>query len=186
MKVIHCAIPGLLLIEPDVFADERGYFLELYREDHYQYSIPSLFVQDNHSFSRRGTLRGLHYQIGRPQGKLISVLEGEIFDVAVDIRRGSPTFGRVETVMLSGENHRQLYIPEGFAHGFCVSGDHALVVYKCTDFYDPATERGIRWDDPALSIAWPVRHPVLSNRDRMFPSLSEIPEIDLPIFGGGA
>lgn len=185
MKVTPCPIPGLLLVEPDVFADERGYFLEIYREDRYQYSIPPLFVQDNHSFSRHGVLRGLHYQIGRPQGKLVTVLDGEIFDVAVDIRRGSPTFGRVETVTLSGENHRQFYIPEGFAHGFCVSGERALVVYKCTDFYDPASERGIRWDDPALAIPWPVAEPVLTHRDRAYPLLNEIPEADLPIYGEG-
>jgi dTDP-4-dehydrorhamnose 3,5-epimerase len=182
MKITPCALPGLLLIEPDVFSDERGYFLELYREDRYRRSIPALFVQDNQSFSRRGVLRGLHYQTGRPQGKLVTVLDGEIFDVAVDVRRGSPAFGQVETVMLSGENHRQLYIPEGFAHGFQVTGESALVVYKCTDIYDPASERGIRWDDPALAIPWPDAGPILSVKDRTFPTLGDIPEEELPAY----
>ncbi len=180
MKVTGLRIPEILLIEPDVFSDERGNFSELYNEMRYQYSIPALFVQDNHSFSRKGALRGLHYQLGRPQGKLITVISGEIFDVAADIRLGSPSFGQCETVRLSGENRLQVYIPEGFAHGFCVTGESAHVIYKCTDYYDQRSERGIRWDDPALAIPWPITEPVLSPKDRALLALGEIPEHDLP------
>ncbi len=183
MNIIPCALSGLLIIEPDVFPDERGYFVELYRSERYHSFIPELFVQDNHSFSRRKVLRGLHFQTGSPQGKLVTVLSGEIFDVAVDIRRGSPTFGEYETATLSGDNHRQIYIPEGFAHGFCVTGESALVVYKCTSPYNPAAERGIRWDDPSLGIPWPVEAPVISGRDRAFPALGDIPDDELPVYG---
>jgi dTDP-4-dehydrorhamnose 3,5-epimerase len=140
------------------------------------------FVQDNLSFSVRSVLRGLHYQLGKPQGKLITVLEGEIYDVAADIRRGSPHFGHWVGVHLSSKEYRQLFIPPGFAHGFCVTSDTAAVIYKCTDYYSPEDERGIRWDDPELSIAWPVTDPVLSEKDRLNPTLGEIPAEDLPVF----
>lgn len=183
MNVQGMRIPGLVLIEPDVFDDERGCFLELYREERYREIVPARFVQDNHSFSRRGVLRGLHYQLGPSQGKLVTVLDGEIFDVVVDIRRGSPAFGRWESTVLSGANRRQLFVPDGFAHGFCVTGERALVVYKCTGYYNPASERGIRWDDPALAIPWPVDSPVLSPRDGGLPLLGEIPAGDLPEYG---
>ena len=174
-------IPDILVIEPIVHLDGRGYFLELYHEARYREIIPARFVQDSHSFSRAGVLRGLHYQLGKPQGKLVSVIEGEIFDVAVDIRRGSPTFGAHAGVLLSAENHRQVYIPEGFAHGFCVTGERALVLYKCTAPYDPAEERGIRWDDPLLAIPWPISDPVLSPRDRALPTLDTMREDELPM-----
>ena len=177
--------PDILLVEPDAYHDERGYFYELYNETRYLNSIPALFVQDNHSFSKKGVLRGLHYQLLHPQGKLISVLSGEIFDVAVDIRRGSPTFGQCEGIVLSAENRRQLYLPEGFAHGFFVTGDHASVLYKCTDYYDPRDERGIRWDDPTLNIPWPTREPVLSAKDLALPLFKSIGNQELPNFESG-
>ena len=174
----------MLLIEPVMPADGRGYFLELFHEARCREIIPARFVQDNVSFSRRGVLRGLHYQLKNPQGKLVSVLDGEIFDVAVDIRRGSPTFGAHTAILLSAENHLQVYIPEGFAHGFCVTGERALVHYKCTAYYDPAGERGIRWDDPSLAIPWPVADPVLSERDRSLPTMDAVEEMVFPVYEG--
>ena len=173
-------LKDILVIEPDVHADSRGYFLELFREPRYRDIIPERFVQDNLSLSGKGVVRGLHYQIGKPQGKLVTVLEGEILDVAADIRRGSPTFGAHDAVTLSGANHLEVYIPAGFAHGFLVTGERALVLYKCTALYDPAAERGIRWDDPTLAVPWPVRDPVLSGRDRTMPFLTDIGDADLP------
>jgi dTDP-4-dehydrorhamnose 3,5-epimerase len=176
------SLPDVVIIEPTAHTDERGYFLELFHEARYHGIVPARFVQDNLSVSHRGVLRGLHYQLVKPQGKLVSVLEGEIFDVAVDIRRGSPTFGAHAECILSAGNHRQVYIPEGFAHGFCVTGERALVLYKCTASYDPAGERGIRWDDPSLAIQWPVAEPILSERDRNFPVLEIIPKNELPVY----
>ena len=157
--------------------------METYQAERYsKYGIPP-FVQDNLSYSRqRGVLRGLHYQLRHPQGKLISVIQGEIFDVAVDLRRGSPTFGKWVGVVLSAANRRQLYIPEGFAHGFCVTSQQALVSYKCTDFYNREDERGVRWDDQKLRIRWPVSSPVVSQKDQQLPDLSKIAEEDLPIY----
>ncbi|MCE5251335.1 dTDP-4-dehydrorhamnose 3,5-epimerase [bacterium] len=175
--------PEVVIIEPDVYKDSRGYFLETYRLDRYSDSgVPVQFVQDNLSVSRRGTLRGLHYQLARPQGKLIYTVEGEIFDVMADIRKGSPMFGKWQGIVLSADNHRQLYIPEGFAHGFCVTSERACIMYKCTDFYDPSSERGIIWNDPSLAVAWPVEHPVLSPKDSRYPTLGELPEDDLPVY----
>ena len=176
-------IPEVLLIEPQIFRDHRGRFVQSYHLGYYlEHGITERFVQDNISHSRRHVLRGLHYQLGRPQGKLVTAVAGEIFDVAVDIRRGSPTFGRWVGTTLSAENCRQVYIPEGFAHGLCVLSESATVYYKCTDYYAPAEEHGIRWDDPALAIAWPISAPILSDRDRSAPSLSAMSPEDLPRF----
>ena len=173
MRFLPTDLPGVLLIEPDVFKDARGFFLETYHERKYaEGGIPGPFVQDNHSYSARGTLRGLHAQHRKPQGKLVRAVEGAIFDVAVDIRRGSPTFGNWVGFTLSGENFRQLYIPAGFAHGFCVLSDLVDVEYKCTDYYDPGGEIGIAWDDPAIGVTWPVREPIVSDKDRRAPRLA--------------
>ena len=173
MNVVPTALPGVLILEPTVHRDERGFFLETYRLDAFTpLNIPA-FVQDNHSRSVQGTLRGLHLQVRRPQGKLIRVIEGEIFDVAADVRRGSPNFGKWVAVTLSAENFKACYVPPGFAHGFCVLSPHAQVEYKCTDFYDPGGEVSLAWDDPTLAIAWPLRSPTLSPRDQKNPSLIE-------------
>ncbi len=167
MRFVTTEIPAVIVVEPDVYRDERGFFLETYHADKYREGgIDVCFVQDNHSQSVRGTVRGLHLQWRRPQGKLIRVIEGEIWDVAVDVRRGSPTFGRWVGVSLSASNFRQCYIPPGFAHGFCVVSPVAQVEYKCTDVYDPGGEIGIAWDDDELAIPWPVTDPILSSRDR--------------------
>jgi dTDP-4-dehydrorhamnose 3,5-epimerase len=175
VRVVPTAIPEILILEPDVHSDGRGFFLETYHSDRYrEHGIPGPFVQDNHSRSLAGTLRGLHLQLRRPQGKLIRVIEGEILDVAVDVRRGSPTFGRWVSVALTAENFKQVYIPPGFAHGFCVVSPIAQVEYKCTDVYDPSSELGVAWNDPALAIAWPVTQPLLSNRDSHHPTLAEV------------
>jgi dTDP-4-dehydrorhamnose 3,5-epimerase len=183
MKVLPLAIPEVLQIEPRVHRDGRGHFLESFHAARYaEAGVPGRFVQDNLSRSGRGVVRGLHLQVAVPQAKLISVAEGEVYDVAVDVRRGSPTFGRAVGGRLSSENARQLLIPEGFAHGFAVLSEAAVVVYKCTAFYEPAAELTIRWDDPALAIPWPVSSPVLSERDRIAPLLSEIPEDELPVY----
>ncbi|MGH9142359.1 MAG: dTDP-4-dehydrorhamnose 3,5-epimerase [Vicinamibacterales bacterium] len=177
MRVVSTAIPGVVIVEPDVHADDRGFFLETYQADRYRdHGIPGPFVQDNHSRSAGGTLRGLHLQRQRPQGKLIRVIEGEIFDVAVDVRRGSPTFGRWVGVALTAESFQQIYVPPGFAHGFAVLSLVAQVEYKATDFYDPADELGIAWNDPTLGISWPVTRPILSNRDARHPRLADLRE----------
>jgi dTDP-4-dehydrorhamnose 3,5-epimerase len=175
----------VLLIEPDVFRDSRGFFLETYHQRKYvEGGVMGTFVQDNHSRSVRGTLRGLHAQLRRPQGKLVRAVDGEMFDVAVDIRRGSPTFGRSVGVVLSGENLRQLYIPPGFAHGFCVTSPTVHVEYKCTDFYDPADEISIVWNDPDLAIRWPVAEPIVSAKDQKAPRLKDMME-RLPAYRHG-
>jgi len=175
VRVVPTAIPEILILEPDVHTDGRGFFLETYHADRYrEHGIPGPFVQDNHSRSLGGTLRGLHLQLRRPQGKLIRVIEGEILDVAVDVRRGSPTFGRWVSVALTAENFKQVYIPPGFAHGFCVVSPVAQVEYKCTDVYDPSSELGVAWNDPALAITWPVTQPLLSPRDSNHPTLAEL------------
>lgn len=171
MKLIETAIPDVRIIEPRVFGDARGFFMETWsRRDFAAAGIDADFVQDNHSRSVQGTLRGLHYQIQQPQGKLVRVTAGEVFDVAVDLRRASPTFGRWVGVMLSSENHRQLWVPPGFAHGFYVVSEVAEFQYKCTDYYAPVHERCIRWDDPELGIEWPLiaggSGPLLSAKDR--------------------
>ena len=175
MKFVRSAIPAVVIIEPDVHTDPRGFFLETYHQQKYQGGgIAGTFVQDNHSRSTSGTIRGLHLQLRRPQGKLIRVVEGEVFDVAVDVRRGSPWFGQWVGVTLSAENFRQCYVPPGFAHGFAVVSAVAEVEYKCTDFYDPGGELGIAWNDPEIAVAWPLAEPVLSERDTRHPALSEV------------
>jgi dTDP-4-dehydrorhamnose 3,5-epimerase len=175
MKFHPTPLPGVLLVEPTVFTDPRGFFMETYHAPKFaEGGISESFVQDNHSRSVKDTLRGLHYQIERPQGKLVRVVAGEVFDVAVDIRQGSPTFGRWHGVNLSADNRLQLYVPPGFAHGFCVVSDTADVIYKCTDVYAPKGERTIRWDDPGLAIAWPVARPLLSEKDAAAPTLAEM------------
>lgn len=176
MQVRETALPGVLIIEPRVFRDARGFFVETFHADRYAAAgIPGPFVQDNHSRSQFGTLRGLHWQWRRPQGKLIRVVEGEIYDVAVDVRPGSATFGRWIGATLSADDFRQLYIPPGFAHGFCVTSPYAQVEYKCTDLYDPEGEHGMRWNDPDLAITWPLNvEPILSPRDQQHPWLREM------------
>lgn len=166
MKFLTTRLPGVLIIEPDVYRDTRGWFVETYHADKYHDGgIPFSFVQDNFSSSVRGTLRGLHAQISQPQGKLVRVTRGEIFDVAVDILRGSPTFASWESVTLSAENFKQIYIPPGFAHGFCVLSDVAEVEYKCTDIYKPGDEIAIAWNDQQIGIQWPLESPILSQKD---------------------
>lgn len=186
MKVEKTSLPGLYVIEPLVFEDNRGYLLETWQARRYRENgIDVDFVQDNHSHSRRGVLRGLHYQLYKPQGKLVYVISGKVFDVAVDIRKGSPTFGKWFGIILSDENHLQLYIPPGFAHGFCVLSDTADFVYKCTDFYDPGDEHGLRWDDPSIGIKWPIKNPVLSQKDSQLPFLENLSEEDVPVMEVG-
>ena len=176
MKVTQTELPGLLLFEPDVFGDSRGFFMEIWNRDRYaKAGLAVDFVQDNLSFSRRGTLRGLHFQNPQAQGKFVYVLQGEVYDVAVDLRQRSSTFGRWVGVTLSAENKRQLYVPEGFAHGFCVTSDTALFAYKCTDLYNRETEGIVRWNDPDLAIPWPVQQPSLSEKDSRAPLLKDIP-----------
>jgi dTDP-4-dehydrorhamnose 3,5-epimerase len=171
MRVIETALSGVRVLEPVVHRDDRGFFLESFRADRLAaLGIPETFVQDNHSRSVARTLRGLHWQWRRPQAKLIRVLEGAIFDVVVDIRRQSPSFGRWVGVNLSSSDFHQLYMPIGFAHGFCVLSKTADIEYKCSDYYDPAGEAGLRWDDPAVGIEWPVRDPILSRRDMQHPA----------------
>jgi dTDP-4-dehydrorhamnose 3,5-epimerase len=174
VQVRETGLAGALVIEPRVFRDARGFFLETYHAERYAAAgVAGPFVQDNHSHSTRGTLRGLHFQWRRPQGKLLRVIEGEIFDVALDIREDSPTFGRWVGVMLSAGNFLQFYVPPGFAHGFCVTSDVAQVEYKCTAPYDPEGEGGIAWNDADLAIPWPIGDVILSKRDRQHPTLRQ-------------
>lgn len=178
MKIIETLLPGVLILEPRVFNDERGYFLETWNAARYRDAgIPVDFVQTNQVHSRGGVLRGLHFQLERPQAKLVFAISGEILDVAVDVRRGSKTFRRWVGVSLSGENHRQMFVPAGFAHGYCVVSDHADVCYLCSDFYRAAGDRGVRWDDPAIGIAWPTGEKLLSDKDRTLPLLADAPEL---------
>ncbi|MGR5261065.1 dTDP-4-dehydrorhamnose 3,5-epimerase [Vibrio astriarenae] len=178
MKVIETSIPDVKIIEPSVFGDERGFFMETWSQRRFEEEVtgkPTLFVQDNHSKSTKGILRGLHYQIENTQGKLVRVVTGEVFDVAVDIRKGSPTFGHWVGAYLSAENKRQLWIPEGFAHGFYVTSEQAEFVYKCTDYYDPSSEVSLCWDDPQIAIEWPNQQaPLLSEKDKRGISFSEV------------
>lgn len=175
MKVVKTQIEDLLIIEPQIFGDERGFFYETYQKNRYiEAGIPLEFVQDNRSRSSKGVLRGLHFQKNKPQGKLVSVTQGEVFDVAVDLRVDSPTFGRYQSVLLSGDNKKQFYVPPGFAHGFCVLSETADFQYKCTDYYDPSDEGGIIWDDPFLAIQWPISKPKLSDKDMSQPSFESI------------
>jgi dTDP-4-dehydrorhamnose 3,5-epimerase len=172
VDVTPTSLPGVVLITLDTFADDRGFFVERYRDERFATTgLPTVWRQDNHSRSRRGVLRGLHYQLSRPQGKLVSCISGSVFDVAVDVRVGSPTFGKWVGVTLTGDAPQLLWIPPGFAHGFCTTSDVADVTYKCTDVYVPDDERGIIWNDPELAIRWPLSPPILSRRDREFPSL---------------
>lgn len=180
MKIEETSIPDVKLIEPRVFEDNRGYFYEAFRESVLlEGGIEVRFVQDNVSKSVRNTLRGLHYQIVNPQAKLVQCLHGKIMDVAVDIRRGSPTFGHYVAAELSSQNKQLLFIPEGFAHGFLVLSDEAVVSYKCSDYYNAAGERGIKWNDPEIGINWNIEHPVLSEKDAQLPLLSELKNEDL-------
>lgn len=181
MKIIETNLPGCLVFEPRVFADSRGYFFESFNHDKMaSLGLTPRFVQGNVSRSSQGVLRGLHYQWPNPQGKYVSVLEGEVWDVAVDIRRHSPTFGKWTGVLLSAENRRHIWIPEGFAHGFVALSEHALFTYLCTATYDPAADSNLRWDDPALGIDWPVAEPLLSAKDAVAPRLADIPLERLP------
>lgn len=168
MKIQETELPGVLLIEPHVFADDRGFFKETYQKQRYaEAGMAAEFVQDNYSRSGRGTLRGLHFQIQHPQRKLVQCLRGEVFDVAVDLRRGSPTFGKWAGRILSEANHRQLYVPSGFAHGFYVVSELAEIYYKCDDYYYPEHERSLLWNDPAIGIKWPLDgEPILSKKDK--------------------
>ncbi|UKA26075.1 dTDP-4-dehydrorhamnose 3,5-epimerase [Photobacterium damselae subsp. damselae] len=171
MNIIETDIPDVKIIEPAVFGDERGFFMETWNQKKFEELVtgkPTQFVQDNHSKSKKGILRGLHYQTENTQGKLVRVVSGEVFDVAVDIRKNSPTFGKWVGVYLSAENKRQLWVPEGFAHGFYVTSDEAEFVYKCTDYYAPEYETSIQWDDPNIDIQWPVdKNVILSKKDKL-------------------
>ncbi|QSX36042.1 dTDP-4-dehydrorhamnose 3,5-epimerase [Shewanella sedimentimangrovi] len=175
MKVIKTKIKDLVVIEPKIFGDERGFFYEMFQSERYKNAgINENFVQDNRSRSAKGVLRGLHFQKNKPQGKLVSVTIGEVFDVAVDLRKDSETFGQFESVLLTGENKLQFYVPPGFAHGFCVLSESADFQYKCTDYYDPSDESGLIWNDPDLNIPWPISSPLLSEKDMTLPTLAEI------------
>ena len=183
MKIIETKLPGVLVIEPDVFGDSRGFFKESYNEQRYhEVGIKEKFVQDNHSRSTRGVLRGLHYQLKQTQGKLVFVTYGEAFDVAVDVRKDSPTFGQWVGMMLTGRNHKQLYVPPGYAHGFCVLSDTADFMYKCTDYYHPQSEKSVRFDDPDIDIAWPIDldEIVVSEKDKQGFFLADAKPEDLP------
>ena len=183
MNVIKTSIPDLLIIEPKVFGDPRGFFIETWNQKRYaELGIVPGFVQDNLSLSQRGVLRGLHLQNPHPQGKLVYVLQGEVWDVAVDVRRGSPTFGKWIGETLSSENKRQMWVPPGFAHGFCVLSETALFAYKCTDFYHPSCEVAVQWNDPALGIEWPIKNPTLSAKDQSGIPLAQLSADKLPVY----
>jgi len=181
MKLIETALPGVVILEPDIYSDARGFFLESYHRERFaDLGITAEWVQDNHSRSTRGTLRGLHFQPGFPQAKLCRVVAGEVLDVAVDVRRGSPHFGQWTSALLSAENKRQIFIPRGFAHGFLVLSECAEFLYKCDDYYHAHDERGIAWNDADLGIAWNIENPILSVKDQTNPRLRDCAE--LPIF----
>lgn len=187
MHVRSTSLPGVLILDPVIHGDARGFFVETWNRERYaEAGIRHDFVQDNLSRSRRGVLRGLHFQHPGSQGKIVSVIEGEVWDVAVDLRRGSPHFGEHMAVSLDGERRRQLWIPPGFAHGFCVLSEQALFHYKCTAPYRPDWERGVRWDDPELAIPWPLEGPTVSERDGNLPCLAELAEEALPPYGVGS
>lgn len=178
MEILKSSIPEVIVIAPPVFTDSRGYFLETYQQKKYaELGIPKPFVQDNQSYSTKNVLRGLHFQLRYPQGKLVRVTQGTVFDVAIDIRKNSPTFGKWHGEILSAENHKQMYIPENFAHGFCVLSDSAEFLYKCTDFYVPGDEGGLIWNDPQLGIKWPIDLPILSDKDAALPQIADILEL---------
>ena len=183
MRVTPTNLPEVLIVEPTIFTDHRGWFFEEFRNEHFRDAgLPTVFRQENRSRSQRGVLRGLHYQLAHPQGKLVTCTHGRIFDVAVDIRRGSPTFGQWAGIELDGDVPRQLWIPPGFAHGFCVLSPFADVAYKCTEVYVREDDRGLRWDDPGIGVRWPIERPILSDRDRGFGTLNESDA--LPDFAG--
>jgi dTDP-4-dehydrorhamnose 3,5-epimerase len=184
VKVIETKLPGCAIIEPAVFGDGRGFFFEAWNSERYgRLGLPDKFVQSNVSSSARGVVRGLHYQWPNPQGKLVTILEGEVYDVAVDIRRGSPSFGRWAAVMLSAENKRQFWIPEGFAHGFAVLSERAIFSYLCTARYDKEADAAVRWNDAAIGIDWPLDVPMLSEKDSKAPFLEDVAEDRLPSYG---
>jgi dTDP-4-dehydrorhamnose 3,5-epimerase len=175
MEIIQTSIPEVIVLAPPVFTDSRGYFLETYQQKKYaELGISQPFVQDNQSYSTKNVLRGLHFQLRYPQGKLVRVTQGTVFDVAIDIRRNSPTFGKWHGEILSADNRKQMYIPENFAHGFCVLSDSAEFLYKCTDFYVPGDEAGLIWNDPQLGIKWPIDEPILSSKDAVLPQMADI------------
>lgn len=184
MKISETELPGVLLLEPVVNRDDRGYLFESFKAETLERAGLPRFVQENQTFSVRHTLRGLHYQLERPQAKLVRVLSGAIYDVAVDIRRGSPTFGKWVGELLSAENRRQIYIPPGFAHGFCVVDESAEVLYKCGDYYSgPKDQRGVLFSDPRLAIPWPTRTPLVSPKDQALLALTDLPADSLPSYG---
>jgi dTDP-4-dehydrorhamnose 3,5-epimerase len=175
MEIIKTSIPEVIVFVPPVFTDSRGYFLETYQQQKYaEAGISKPFVQDNQSYSTKNVLRGLHFQLRHPQAKLVRVTQGTVFDVAIDIRKHSPTFGKWHGEILSAENKKQMYVPENFAHGFCVLSDSAEFLYKCTDFYVPGDESGLIWNDPQLGIDWPIDRPILSDKDAALPSLADV------------
>jgi len=183
MKVTRSRLSGVLTIEPQVFGDQRGYFMESWQAQRYREAgIQETFVQSNVSKSAQGVLRGLHFQNPHAQGKLVSVLAGEVFDVAVDIRRGSPTFGQHESIIISEDNHKQFYVPPGFAHGFCVLSESATFCYMCTDYYHAECDASLKWDDPELAIDWPITSPSLSEKDSKALKLSDFYEEKLPVY----
>ena len=175
MNINKAPLDGVLTVEPKVFSDQRGIFYEVYSAEKYEkHGISAHFVQDNHSISVKGVLRGLHYQINPGQAKLVRVTRGEVFDVVLDIRKNSPTYGKWWSLYLSEKNMLQLYVPLGFAHGFCVVSESVEFLYKCSDYYSPENERGIMWNDPDLAIDWPIENPIISEKDNMYPRFSEI------------
>lgn len=185
MNTIKTELDGVLIFEPKIFGDNRGFFAETWNRQRYaEAGLDVDFVQDNMSMSSKGVLRGLHFQNPQGQGKLVQVICGEVLDVAVDIRKGSPTFGQHVKAILSEENRRQFYVPVGFAHGFCVLSETALFSYKCTDYYNPDTEAGVLWNDPDIGIDWPIDEPMLSAKDIKLPRLKDIPEDKLPVYSG--
>jgi len=186
MKVFKTTLEGVIVFEQKVFSDNRGFFTEIYNKEKYRkLGISAEFSQDNLSFSHEGTLRGLHYQHPHHQAKLVQVLTGHVFDVSVDIRSGSPTFGQWVGIHLSDKNKRQVFIPEGFAHGFCVLSDTAVFLYKCSDLYAPDCEGGVLWCDPDVGIEWPVKEPILSEKDAKYPRLRDIAVDRLPRYNDG-
>ena len=185
MKIVETRLPGVLVIEPKVFGDERGFFLETHSDKRYNAAgVQHSFVQDNHSRSSMGVLRGLHFQLNKPQGKLVRVVRGSVFDVAVDIRIGSPTFGQAAWVELTEENKRQFWVPPGFAHGFLVTSEFADFEYKCTDYYDPEDEGAIAWNDTDIKIPWPLKDVSLSHKDSLAVALRDVPAEQLPKYKG--
>lgn len=181
MKMIETQLPGVLIFEPDVFGDHRGWFKETYQKNRYeQLGLNCSFVQDNASFSQKGILRGLHFQNPKAQAKIVQVLSGEVFDVAVDVRVGSPTFAKWFGTILSGENHKQMFVPKGFAHGYCVLSDTAIFSYKCDEYYSQQTELGVIYNDPDIGIDWPVSEPILSEKDSAYSKLKDISQDKLP------